>query len=88
MEIRIRRARAAGKTAEAAADKTNVGEINVAVHDVGDGVADGFAPQSVGCDNQRIKRRTFGCRQLQRLLETEFSTLAGRGKVIAYVRWA
>jgi len=38
-EVRIGFARAATESAEFAADKTDVGEIDVAVHDVGDDIS-------------------------------------------------
>ena len=50
MEIGVRLARAAAEGAEFASHKTDVGEIDVAVDDVGDDVAREFGAQQVGGD--------------------------------------
>ncbi len=61
-------ARAAAEGAELAAHKTNVGEIDVAIDDVGHEVADEFAAQSVGRDQQSEKVVAVGICQQQALL--------------------
>ena len=67
--VGIRRAGPSPEAAEAAAHKTDIGKVDVAVYDVGDGFADGFAPQRIGDRNQGIERRAFGGRKQQALLE-------------------
>ena len=51
-EVSIGLPRAAAEGAELASDETNVGEIDVAVHDVGDNVAGKLAAQEIGGDEQ------------------------------------
>ena len=52
VEVRVGLARAAAEGAELASHKTDVGEIDVAVHHVGDDVAREFGAQHVGGDQQ------------------------------------
>ena len=72
--ISVRCSGPASKPAKTAPHETHVGEIDVAVHDVGDRVADRLPPQSIGNGNQRIERRAFRHRKLQRLLKRQFRT--------------
>src|SRR5438105_5036833 len=47
MEIGVLRLGPAREAAKSAADKANIGEVEVAVHHIGDGLADGAAAQLV-----------------------------------------
>ena len=59
-EISVGLARAAAEGAELASHKTDVGEIDVAIHDVGDEVAAEFGAQQVGGGEQAEKIVAFG----------------------------
>ena len=54
--------------AEAASDVAHVREVDVAVHDVGDVVADRLGAQVVGDPAERLERRALGAEQRERLL--------------------
>src|SRR5712692_11002692 len=53
--VGVRRGGATSKSAKTAAHKTDIGEINVAVEDVGDRFSDGFAPQMIRDGYQRVQ---------------------------------
>src|SRR5207302_2760071 len=76
--------RPAAKSAKAAANEANVGEINVAVDDVSDGLAGGLAPQIIRDSHQRLQASSFGSRQLQSLLERKVLAAKNRFKGIAH----
>ena len=59
-KIGVRFARAAAEGAELASHETDIGEIDVAVHDVGDDVAGEFGAQHVGGDQQAEQIVAFG----------------------------
>ena len=59
-EVSVRLARAAAEGAEFASHETDVGEIDVAVDDVGDEVADEFGAQQIGGDQQAEQVVAFG----------------------------
>ena len=62
-EVRVRLARAAAEGAELASDKTNVGEINITIHDVRDDIAGEFGPQQVGYRKHAKQIVAFGASQ-------------------------
>ena len=62
-KIRITLARAAAEGAELASDKTDVGEVDVAIHDVGDKVAGKFGAQQVGGGEQAEQVIALGVSQ-------------------------
>ena len=62
----------APKSAKAAANKADVGEVDVAIDYVGDGLAYSFAPQVVRYRHQSLQVRAFGSCQMQALLEKKF----------------
>ena len=53
-------ARAAAEGAELASDETHVGEVDVAVDDVGDDIAGKFATKFIGGDQQSEEIVAFG----------------------------
>src|SRR5262249_17321199 len=57
--------RSAAESAETAADKADVGEVDVAVDDVGDAFTDGFAAQMIRRSYHGLQARTFRSRQRQ-----------------------
>ena len=62
-EICVGLARAAAEGAELASHKTDVGEVDVAIHDVGDEVAAEFGAQQVGGGEQAEQVVAFGVSQ-------------------------
>src|SRR5260370_27329154 len=66
----------ATKTAETATDETDVREVDVAIHDVGDGVTYGVSPQAIGDGHEGFPRGTFCGRQKQRLFKRQFRALS------------
>ncbi len=58
--VGIRRAGPSAKAAEAAADKTDIRKVDVAIYDVGDGLTYGFAPQRIGDSYQGFQLRALG----------------------------
>src|SRR5712692_6897491 len=68
--IGVRRSGATYKSAKTATHETDVGEINVAVDDVGDCFSHGFAPQMIRDGDQRVQSRTFRGREPQALLKS------------------
>ena len=62
-KIRVGFARAAAEGAELASHKTDVGEVDVAIHDVGDEVAGKFGAQQVGGGEQAEQIVAFGVGQ-------------------------
>ncbi len=82
--IGIGGSRSARETAEAATHKTHIREIDIAVDDVSYRVADGFAPQRIRHNNERIERRALrGCKE-QPLLEAQLRTAVRCFKAIAH----
>ena len=63
VEVGVRFARAAAEGAEFASDKTNVGEIDVAIDHVGDDVAREFGAQQIRGDQQAEQIVAFGIGQ-------------------------
>src|SRR5215469_17744053 len=74
--------RSAPKSAKAAANEANVGEINVAVDNVSDGLTHGFATQMIGDLYQGLQINTLRARKAQTLLEAKFLTAQNRFKRI------
>ncbi len=70
-EVCVGLARAAAEGAELASDKTDVGEIDVAVDDVGDDVAGEFGAQYVGGGEQAEQIVAFGVGERVGLFERE-----------------
>ncbi len=62
-EIRVGFARAAAEGAELASHETDVGEVDVPIHDVGDEVAGKFGAQQVGGGEQAEQIVAFGAGQ-------------------------
>ena len=75
VEVAVLFARAAAEGAKLASDKADVGEIDIAIDDVGDQVADQFAAQHVGRDQQSEKVVAFGIRQQQTLFAGEHAAI-------------
>ncbi len=65
-EIGVGLARAAAEGAELASHKTDVGEVDVAIHHVGDEVAGEFGAQQVGGGEQSEQVVAFGVSQRER----------------------
>src|SRR5580704_5281036 len=87
MGIGVGRARAARESAEAAADETDIREIDVAVDDVGDRVTDGFAPHLISGSNQGLQCRAGYRRKPQGLLERKFGPFSrDRKKLVDFGR--
>src|SRR5271166_5559611 len=59
MEIGVGLARTAAERAEFTAHETDIGEIDIAVHDIADDVADEVAPKRVGRYNQCAQIRVI-----------------------------
>ncbi len=71
VEVAVGFARSAAEGAKFASDKTDVGEIDVAIDHVGDQIADQIAAQHVGRDQQAEQIVAFGIRQQQALFAGE-----------------
>ncbi len=71
VEVSVRFARAAAEGAKFAADKTNIGEIDIAIDHVSDQIADQVAAQHIGRDQQAEKVVAFGVRQKEALFARE-----------------
>jgi len=67
--VRVGGARAASEAAKTAADETNVSEIDVAIHDIGDGVADSLPTQAVRGGHECFKFCAFRGREDKSLFE-------------------
>ena len=67
-EVSVGLARAAAEGAELASHKADVGEIDVAIYDVGDDVADKLGPQQVRRRQQAEQIVAFGVGQRVRIL--------------------
>ena len=72
--ISIRGTGTAAKSAKAAADKADVGEIDVAIDDVGDGVTDGFAAETVSRGDESVEGWTFSGGEAEGLIESRFGS--------------
>ena len=79
-EVRIGVVAALREGAEAAPHVTDVREVDVAVDDVRDDVADGVAPHVVGDPAQLLERVPLGFEQRQRFLLGEDRTAIGARK--------
>ena len=71
VEVAVSFPRAAAEGAELAADKTDVGEIDIAIDHVGDEIADQIAAQHVSGDQQGEEVVAFGIGQQQALFAGE-----------------
>ena len=71
--------RSPAKSAKTAAHEANVGEVYVAIDDVGNRFADSIAPQMIRDGHQRVKTHAFSGRKLQALLERKL--FAGKSRV-------
>jgi hypothetical protein len=67
-KVSVGLARAAAEGTEFAADKTDVSEINVAIHNVGNDVAGEFDSQAIRSDQQGEKVVTLSVREKHTLL--------------------
>src|ERR1700730_18325524 len=85
MKIGVWRAGSPRETAETTTNEANVGEIDVAIDDVGDSVAHGFAAQGVCHRDQSIECGAFGVGEAQALLERKLNPVAGRGETVTHV---
>ena len=85
VEVAVFFARAAAEGAELAADKTDVGEIDIAIDHVGDEIADKIAAQHVGRHQQAKKVVAFGIRQQQALFAGEDAAILRRHDLIERV---
>jgi len=85
VEVAVGFARASAEGAELAADKAYIGEIDIAVYDVGDEIADHIATQHVGRDQQGEKIIAFGICQEQALLAREHAAILRRHDLIKRV---
>ena len=65
-EVSVGLARAAAEGAELASHKTNVGEVDVAIHDIRNKVAGKFGAQQVGGGEQAEQIIAFGVSQRER----------------------
>jgi len=68
-EVGVRLARAAAEGAELASHKKNIGEIDVAIHHVGDEIAGEFGAQQVGGGEQAEQIVAFGVGQCVSLFQ-------------------
>ena len=75
VKVAVGFARAAAEGAEFAADKTDVGEIHVAIDDIGDEIADKVAAQHVGGHKQGKQVVAFCVRQQQALFAREHAAI-------------
>ena len=75
MKIRVRLARAAAEGAELASHKTDVGEIDVAVDDVGDNVAGKFGAQQIRGRQQAQQVVAFGIGQRVRFFQRQVAAV-------------
>ena len=85
VKVAVGLARAAAESAELAADKANIGEIDIAIDHVGDEIADQIAAQHVGRDQQAEKIIAFGIRQEQALFAREDAAILRRQDLIERV---
>src|SRR2546423_13845044 len=74
-KISVVLARTAAEGAEFASDKTDVGEIDVAVYYISHDVARKFAPQRVGCGQQSKQIVAIGMCQQQTLFTAQHSAI-------------
>src|SRR5262245_58209963 len=65
MKVRVFFTGRSAKRTEAASDKTDIRNIDVAIYDVGHYFTDSIAPHLVGCKDERFKRVTTGATQRQ-----------------------
>src|SRR4029077_10581139 len=72
--VSVWRSGAATEAAETAAHETDVGEIDIAIHDVGDGIADDFAAQTVSSGDESLQGRMFRIGQDETLFERQLRT--------------
>src|SRR6266403_298928 len=85
MKIGVRRARSTREAAETTANEADVGEIDVAVDDVGDDVAHSFAPQGISHCDQGMQCGALGGGKAHGLLERKLNPIAGGGETIAHL---
>src|SRR4029077_13588246 len=86
--VSIGRARTLAQSAKAAAHEADVRNIDVAVSDVSDRAADGFAAQTVREGNERLKISAVGGGEQQALFEAKFVTRAGGFQTLAHCNGA
>src|SRR6185437_5175917 len=75
IEISVVLARAAAEGAEFASDKTDVGEINVAIHDIGNKISGKFAAEFISGDEESEEIVAFGVCEVQALFAREFAAV-------------
>src|SRR5436853_4092355 len=73
-------ARRAAESAEATAHKTHIGKIDIAIDYVGYNVADPLMPHVIGSEHKRIELGALGSRQLETVIEIEFTAFNRAGK--------
>src|ERR1041384_4541875 len=71
MKVSVLLARRAAKRAEAASDKTYIGEVDVSIDDVGDDIAHANAADLISRENQRLEFPAGGSRKEQPVVEVE-----------------
>ncbi len=74
-EVGVGFARAAAEGAELAADEADIGEIDIAIDDVGDDIAGQLATQGIGGDQQAEQVVAFGVCQQQALFAREHAAI-------------
>src|SRR5207245_7961010 len=84
----VRRSGATSKSTETAAHETDIGEVNVAVDDVGDRLSHGFVPQMIRNGHQRVQSRTFRGREPQALLKSHLRAVPRFVQVLTHIRGA
>src|SRR5262245_46419561 len=72
MKVGIFFARRAAKRAETTAYKTHIGEVDVAIDDVGDHIADALSSHTIRCEHQRFQLSPGRQRKPQTIIEVEF----------------
>ncbi len=82
--VGIRRVRSLAKAAKAAAHKTDVSKINVAIDDVSNRFAHRGAPHLMGNRYQRIEGRACCGREQQALLEAQLRAFPRRFEAFAH----
>src|SRR5882724_2085682 len=86
--IGIGSAGAAAKSAKTATHEAYIREIDVAIDDVGDRIADGFSPQLVRDGQQGFQSYAFRSGQLEPLFEGQLRSAHRFLQAVARFRWA
>src|SRR5581483_1500969 len=73
MKVGVRLARRAAEGAEATADEADVGEVDVAVDDISDRVADAMAADVIGGEHQGFQLASARLRQSHAVVKIQFA---------------